>query len=1227
MRKHLVRAALLSLLLIAFVPALSMAQSFTGSVSGTVTDPTGAVVPNVELTLTDVSTGSVARATSGPEGLYSFQNLRSGTYELRAKAAGFRDVLQRGIDVGIEQRVRVDISLQLGPEIQTVEVTAAASTVNYETAEVSAGIAPSTLKELPLLVAGTIRQSAAFAVLMPGVNTGAGNNPFDARINGGLQTGDEAVMDGVSLQQGMMNQTGMISILTDFPMTPDMVSELKVLTSSYAPEYGSSLSGQIVVESKAGTNDYHAGTYWYHRNTVLNARQFGADVRPKDLEHDFGAFVGGPFRLPGGKNIPWFNTGRKKSFFYLNLEAFRNAGGVSRPVITVPTPAMKNGDFSAWPYPIYDPASPILPNPNYQPDEDLPGFDPRPYLRQQFMGCDPVNNPQPNVICMSGPNAHPWLQNSLASQWLQYLPDPNVPGTQNGTLNNYLVPTPIPDVVISKANYLMFRGDMYHGEKDHISVTVWYQGAAPVFNTVLPYEIASETYTAPQFSFVDRIRWDHTFTPTLLNHFGFGYLNRNEGYGSINWLKAPNALPRVPGVPNPEIPPVVGISGYPDMGQGNGPGPDNETDRQTYVFLDTLTWVKGKHTFKVGFEYRDLGQNIRNVGGGGGFFYFSDVTTGLPGEPSGSGMASFLLGAVDSATVTARAITARYPRSDYYIMHFGDTWKATPKLSINYGVRWDTMTPARELYDHHSFFDPVGANPAAGGRPGRLAFAGTKSLATGLAYGSAAFGARHPEKTWWKGFAPRLGIAYSVNPKTVVRAGYGIFYTQAFYPGWEGSIATDGFTADLTASSPHPDGLIPAFRFADGFPIGEFTLPPFIDPGYRNGQDLQYKPAEANRRAYAQQWNLSIEREMASGFTLNLAYVGNKGTRLPSRVAALNALDPRLLSVYTEADFNLAASPGDTVFPTSAGDVPVPYPDWAAQMTGCSPSLAQALLPYPQYCSSLQGLNENAGNSTYHSFQVKAEKRFAEGLFLLSSYTLSKLIGSSDQTQADAMTWTGAHGVISPFERQRNKALAVDDVPQTLSIALVYELPFGRGKRWANVGGAADKLIGGWEISSVFRATSGIPFFFRSSTCNVPGEFRAACIPAVLPGANPLAQDLDNFDPEKPLFNRDAFEPVSAFASFGYYGKGPRISNVRGFGYRNQNFGLIKTTKITEKLRFQIRAEFFNVWNWHTFSSSGTWGGQAWAFNNDISSADFGVWDGASVSQPRNIQIGARLEF
>ena len=305
--------------------------------------------------------------------------------------------------------------------------------------------------------------------------------------------------------------------------------------------------------------------------------------------------------------------------------------------------------------------------------------------------------------------------------------------------------------------------------------------------------------------------------------------------------------------------------------------------------------------------------------------------------------------------------------------------------------------------------------------------------------------------------------------------------------------------------------------------------------------------------------------------------------------------------------------------------MPLPYSGWTEQMTGCAPTVAQALLAYPQYCSNLYGLNENAGSSTYHSFQFKAEKRFSRGLWILTSYTMSKILTSTgDDLQTPATSWSGAVGVISPFERQRNKSLGVSDVPQVLSASLIYDLPFGQGKRFLDRKGVVDKILGGWQVSSIFRASSAIPFFFRSSNCNLPSQFAAACIPAILPGANPFAQDKDNFDPNRPLFNSAAFESPDSF-NF-YYGQGPRISNLRGFGYQNHDIGLLKDTRISEGVKIQFRAEFFNVWNWHRFTPRNAGSYNYSAFNTDVASPSFGMWNG-TVSDPRNIQFGLKLLF
>ena len=461
-----------------------------------------------------------------------------------------------------------------------------------------------------------------------------------------------------------------------------------------------------------------------------------------------------------------------------------------------------------------------------------------------------------------------------------------------------------------------------------------------------------------------------------------------------------------------------------------------------------------------------------------------------------------------------------------------------------------------------------------------------------------------------------MGIAYSVTPKTVVRTGYGIFFTQftqMFYPGWGGGVAQDGFYAIPSFGSTN-NGLTAAFLLQNGLPQN-FARPPFIDPSYLNGQGgPNYRPFDSNRRPYAQPWNLTIEHEFTNNFYFNVGYVGNKGTRLPSQTLPINAISPQYLSMgqklydqFGPNDMSVTASPP----PTPAGPVK------------CRLARPRLLRPSRPYCNLLYGLTENAGNSTYHAFQAKVEKRFSNGLWMLTSYTSSKTIDNTDNTQVTA-TLGSVHGVISPFQRERNKALAVDDVPQVLSQSFIYDLPFGKGKRWgANLPKFVNGLLGGWSLSSVFRISSGVPLFFRSSYCNVPGQFVSYCIPGILPGANPWAQSKSNFNPDLPLFNQSAFENYNNF-NF-YAGVGPRVSNLRGFGYHNHDVGLIKDIRITERLNLQLRGEFFNIWNWHTFNCSTQCFG-AGAFGNSVGDPTFGMWNG-SVTSPRNIQVVGRLTF
>ncbi len=1182
------------------VPLWSMGQSINSSMGGVVTDPSGSVIPNANCTLRSVGTAAVAKFTTSSDGLYRFGNLQQGVYDLEVSAQGFQTYVQRGISLNINETLTQNVTLRVGSTVQIVEVTANASPLNSSDATHKGEITPQILSQLPLAVSGNSRSATSFVILLPGVNTGAGGNPFEARINGGMKMGDEAVLDGVSMQEGLMSQSGMVALDNDYPMSPEAISEVSALTSTYEPRYGTTTSGVIMAVTKAGTNEFHGDLREFLHNTVLNARQWGAPDRPKDIENQFGGSIGGPIKIPG----VW--SGRSKAYFFLNYERWTIRGGTKFPVLSIPSLKERQGDFSDWRdadgnlIPIYDPV-PTRANPSFDPNLPV-GPTNLPYLRDQFMGCD---GRTPNVICPSDAR----LQSSLAQQWFKFLPNP----TFSGALNNYVSPLAESDISGAGTDHRQswdIRIDEYLGTKDHFSAAIHNHNTVFSSRSNLPAQISHDSQLLPNGGEIGpwniRFNWDHTFSPTLLNNFNYGYMGM-RGSEVADDARYVDSIPKIPGVAAYKAPPEIDFSdGFVSMGLDVL----HYEARPTNIVNDLVTWVHGAHTLNFGGELRILENNLTDNNNESGTFGFTDITTGLLGINSGNPVASFLLGLVDNGNASFNTVQNNYGRGRLWDLHAGDTWKATGKLSITYGTRWDVSTPSFEKYNHFTFLDPLGPNPGAGNRPGRMAFAGTR-------YGSASFGQRHPERTWYHAFSPRLGIAYSFSPKTVVRTGYGIFYNQAFYPGWNSGIGQDGFNSTPSFSSTN-GGLTPAFTLSQGLPQN-FQRPPFVDSAFLNGQDgPTYRPFDANRLAYAQQWNLTVEHQFTNNFYISAAYVANKGSRLPSNTAPLNALDPKYLSMGQQLYDEFA--PGDT----ELDGVPVPYPLWVDQMQNCAPSVAQALRPFPQYCGSLHGVNENAGKSFYNSFQFKAEHRMSNGLWLLASYTLSKLLTTADSVQSSAQTWSGAEGTISPYERQRNKSLSLDDVPQILALSLAYDLPVGKGKRILNQGGISDKVLGGWQFVNLFRVSSGVPFFFRSSFCNVPPAFAVGCIPGILPGAHPLLHDPGSYNPDQgPLLNKAAFEDPNTF-NF-YSGVGPRISNVRGPAFRNHDLSLIKNAKITERVGLQFRAEFFNAWNWHSLNCTTRCFGST-GFDSDVASPTFGQWNG-NVSTPRNIQFAMKLLF
>jgi hypothetical protein len=1225
-------------------PAASRAQIGNATLSGTVSDSSGGVVADASLTLTNRATGFAATAISNERGEYTFRNLTPGSYDLKITKTGFENYVQKDIVLTINQSGHADAVLKVGATAETVTVEGENTLINYDNGTLQGGADPETIKDLPLVIEGKPRSSAALAVLLPGISTGGGTEAFQARINGGQESGDEALLDGATMQEGFMSQSGMVSIHQDFQMSPDMVQEVKVLTSDYAPEYGSSTSGQITMVSKSGGNQYHGAVFEYGRNAALNAKQWGAAKRSADNEHDFGANVGGPVK------IPWLYHGTSKhhSFFYFDWESYHQAGGSNSPTLSIPSLKERGGDFTDWIdkngnlIPIYVPGQITAGCQAALPTGVGPG--------SQFPGNKiPAN-------CIS----------PIAAAYMAQLPTP----TNANPTNNYLLPKPVPDTLTSNSNVFMTRIDHNYGDKDHFYFFWWRQFTGYNTATALPTAIATESPTRPQNSPISRFNWEHTFTSTLTNHATFGYLNRNEGYGSEN-LAFIGKLPQIANAASTNALPAFTFSdGFNQISNSNGPPATNITVRPTWVFNDSVNKVRGHHTLTFGMEWRSVQGNIHQSNNESGTYSFDRSTTSLSSSAnSGSPVAGFLLGAVSGGSVDRRVISAWYPRQTVWALHANDSWKITTKLTVNYGLRWDYYTPSREKYNHFSFIDLVGQDPGANNLPGRLAFAGNS-------YGPASYGADYPEKPWHKGFAPRLSAAYSWDQKTVVRAGYGVFFAQAFYPGWGGGMSLDGFNLHQTfGTSPNGASTNPAFYLDNGVPSPP-QAPPFINsafdngasPSQANGNGSAYRPVDANRRPYSQQWNLTIERQLPQSVFLSVAYVGNKGSRLTSSLDPVNVLDPfaantkALEAPVTAIDASCATAtpaagancnyvpelnakftPGG---PTTLYGVSVPYAGWVQQLDSagvCAPTVAQALLPFPQFCGPLQGLNENHGNSIYHSFQVKAEKRYSKGLYMLVAYTNSKLISdASDNTQQLGGSWNATQGVISPYEQRRARSISSDDVPQILSAAFVYDLPLGKGKAYANQGGAVDKLVGGWQVSPIIHLQSGTPMWFRSSTCQVVPQFRQNCLVGLVPGANPFLQDINNYDPSKgPLLNSAAFESLNAFCvqgsapgcngSYGFTGDGPRISNLRGPHGKNVDISFTKNTRIGERGNFQLRFAFFNAFNQHFFypAASVNNQGSSFAFVNDIAAggaSGFGTWNGG-VSSPRTIQIGARLEF
>jgi hypothetical protein len=868
--------------------------------------------------------------------------------------------------------------------------------------------------------------------------------------------------------------------------------------------------------------------------------------------------------------IPKLYDGRDRTFFFFNYDGYKNRPGSSGFLVTVPTAQMMTGDFRGIAK-IYDPTTTrTLPNGTV--------------VRDEFQ-C----NGALDVIC---PNRF----SAISKNFLPLLPTPDFPGLVNNFTGR------LPGAPSTNEYNITLRFDHTISKKQNISFS--YAGgpgsSSPSAGNI--NGLLGPLTAARDFIFSEVVtRFSHTYTvsPTLVNHFTAGF-NRDktvftDPQEGVNW---PDKLGFKGLVPKNTMVSVDFLSdGLVPLHPATFVGSFFENNNNT-AFEDTLSWIHGKHSFKFGADIRMSGDNT-GVASVPGDFQFTSLTTGLPGVPStGQAFASFLIGATAGGSQSIQGAGSTGDRWHYLAWYVQDDYKATSKLTLNLGLRYDLPRSRYEVFNRLSTFDPTVPNPGAGNIPGALVFAG---------FGSGKCNCRSFTDADYKEFGPRFGLAYQLNDKTVFRGGYGLFYTAGGNVGGNAEHGSPlGWSASPSVQSPD-GGVTPALYWDNGYPQN-FQTPPLFNPTFANGGPINwYMKPGGGRAPYYQNWNINLERQIRPSFLVSAAYAGAKGTRLPTGLQQTDQVNSKYLSLGNLLSADISSPQAQAAI--AAGTIPPP------PYTGFTGSVAQSLRPYPQY-ASVDIQNPLDGNSTYHSLQLRLDKRYSNGLQFLVAYTASKTI---DNGGSILNGFFGSSGR-DQFNRRIEKSLSVNDVPQNLVINYTYELPFGARKRFINHRGAIDKVVGGWQVSGISTYHRGVPIEFVVN--NSLGLFNGRNNPDRVPGISPRSNiSLSNFN----VFGGDSYINLAAFRDPAPFtiGNGPRTwGDLRQPAFYDENVALMKRTYINERANVEFRWETFNALNRTSFVVVTTLRN----FPVNIDSGGAGQFSGAQLTG-RQMQFSLKLNF
>jgi hypothetical protein len=1125
----------------------------SGSIQGVVSDPSSAVIPGASVVATNVATGVKTIRTTTDAGYYVLSPLPPGEYTVSATVQGFQTLTQEHIVVDALATVGLNLTMKIGTSAEQVTVVDAPPQLNTSDARMGQTIRNEQYTALPLAMGNAPRDPVAFVSLMPGFTGGVGNtagNVLGAQANTG-----EVYVEGMPMTNpAVQGETRNLSL----GVSVESVDQFQLETAGAAVEYQGQGATNFVV--KSGTNAFHGAAYEFFRNTQLDARGFFGKTRPAEHQNEYGVNVGGPVR-------------KNRLFFFGSWDGFRYRTGTAPTLVTVPTAAARLGDFSAFGVTIFDPHT---------------------------------------TNCSSGPcTRKPFANNQIPANEIsavsKYLQANLPPPINNALQNNYLGSLPTGfnnDNTTDKVDFNHTDQSRYFVlfSRGHRSQSNSYRGAGN--SLPLPY---TDTRLVDEYTATAQFRHTYVINASMVNQFSYSF--------SQLWVPITNATidgdwmnkAGVKGLPAGEA-----ASSFPEIAWG---GPNVPTGwRGTnsrgfiealndYAMQDNVQWTHGKHALTFGFQVQWLQANERTDAYGSlATWNMSNTQTagfnaaGTLQTTTGNAYASFLLGAVNSANVTEDSVVGTGGRFLDYAWWVQDTYKVTPRLTLNLGLRHDIWGPYKEVLNRESFFNPSSPNPAAGGYPGILQFYGN---------GPASCHCSSNVATDYKNFGPRIGLAYSLNDKTVIRAGYSIMYSHRGAVGGRGGARTGtgtlGFSASPSFTSPD-QGISPAFYWDNGLPT--YQRPPFFDSTYgtafngitATGATMQYgDPSLGGTPPRYQNWNFGVERALTPTLTLSVAYVGNNGHFLGGGGRGIwsDQIDPKYLVLgnllqQQATAANLAAA--NKIVPGIA----LPYPSFAG-------SISQMLRPFPQY-PNVSDLWGDVANSNYNSMQLVLRKSFSHGLTFHFNYTFAK--GFDD---------TG--GTRSAYNWHTEKAVSTYS-PHVVNAFFLYHLPFGKGQRWGGGNAVARALTGGWQLSGITSWASGTPIATVTATCNLPnaGSCYADYNPA-FSGPVRIGGGYGSGDLLSAVYlDKTAFSNPLAFT----YGSTPRtyayeLLNPNTF---STSASLRREFPIHESIKLAIQLDAFNPFNWVVFNGPSI----------TLASSGFGKITSTS-SSPRVVQFNLRVMF